>query len=62
MKARELAEKLLEYPDFDVECLFADTSGASADDVFINNRSLDVIGIAYISCINTIVLEAVDKR
>jgi hypothetical protein len=63
MKAKELAEKLMEYPYFDVECLFADTSGASADDVFIDYRSIDVIGIADIGYSDrVIVLDGVDKR
>ena len=45
MKAKELAEKLLEHPDFEVKSIFTDYFSGST---YPEYRSLKVVGIADI--------------
>ena len=45
MKAKELAEKLLEYPDFDIDVPFSDPT---KDGEWPNNRKLKITGICDI--------------
>ena len=48
MKAKELAELLLKNPDFDVQCVFADTSECSVDHLYPDYHFVSVCGIADI--------------
>ena len=48
MKAKELAEQLLKNPDFDVQCVFADTSKCSVDYLYPDYHFVNVCGIADI--------------
>ena len=51
MKAKELAELLLRNPDFNVQCVFCDTSKSYLDYTFV-----DVCGIADIGYSNNIIV------
>ena len=48
MKAKELAELLLKNPEFEVQCVFADTSKCSVDYLYPDYHTLHINGIADI--------------
>ena len=45
MKAKELAELLLQYPDFEVQACFADVSNCSYEKLYPEYYTLSVDGI-----------------
>ena len=48
MKAKELAEKLLENPDFEVKGIYADTSKCNTWNLWPQYRTMTVDGVADI--------------
>lgn len=48
MKAKDLAALLLKNPDFDVQCVFVDTSKCSVDHLYPDYHFVNVCGIADI--------------
>jgi hypothetical protein len=48
MKAKDLAELLLQYPDFEVQGCFCDTSNCTIEHYYPNYYKFNVIGIADI--------------
>lgn len=48
MKAKELAELLLQNPEFEVQCVFADTSKCTIDHLYPDYHFLNVCGIGDI--------------
>ena len=61
MKAKELAELLLKNPDFDVKCVFCDTSKCSLDYLYPDYYFKNVTGVADVGhSEKVIVLDAED--
>ena len=56
MKAKRLAELLLENPDFEVKCVFVDISKCSVDHIFPDYHYMNVCGIADIGYSSKIIV------
>lgn len=48
MKAKDLAELLLQHPDFEVKCVICDTSKCSIEHIWPDYEFLNISGIADI--------------
>ena len=56
MKAKELAELLLKNPDFEVQCVFCDSSVCSPEHLYPDYITLNISGIADIGYSDKIVV------
>ena len=56
MKAKELAELLLENPDFQVTVNYADTSQCSLEKLYPEYHSLNITGISDIKYIDKVIV------
>lgn len=56
MKAKDLAELLLQYPEFEVQCIFCDTSKCTIDHPYPDYHSVNVCGIGDVGWSSKVVV------
>ena len=56
MRAKELANLLLQNPEFEVKCVVCDTSICSPEHPYPECNSLDICGVADINYSNKIIV------
>lgn len=62
MKAKELAELLLQHPDFEIEGILSDTSKCTSDCPFPNYSTFAITGIADVGYSDKVIVFRCEKR